>query len=281
MIGGGSNGARISAGGVSGGRTMRSTTSAAPSPPSLTLLSPSMAARRPVLLLRARAGSLVSGVGRRTAAVASAAAGLPYPTSDNNNNNNNKPLPFLETVWRTIAAGGDPAGAAAPADPASAAAAAAAMAPREAAPLPPPPRDASFAQTMPYLASLALSERQMWWRVAAAFCLLFISKAAGLSCPLFLKRAVDALSAAGSTATATATTDAALSTAAATLLGVSAVLAPAVQAVLCFGACSMLQHLAKELQHPTFTPVSQAVSRRVAYHCFAHVLDLDIRFAQW
>lgn len=45
-----------------------------------------------------------------------------------------------------------------------------------------------------------------------------------------------------------------------------------------YGLCDITKHVAKELQAPLFTPVSQAVSRRVAYHTFAHVLGLDIRF---
>jgi hypothetical protein len=31
----------------------------------------------------------------------------------------------------------------------------------------------------------------------------------------------------------------------------------AAKLVLCFGACGIVQHLAKEIQHPIFTPVSQ------------------------
>jgi hypothetical protein len=57
---------------------------------------------------------------------------------------------------------------------------------------------------------------------------------AGLSGPLFLKAAVDTLSAGG-----------------------AAVLLPAVRCVLCFGLCGVIQHLTKELTYPTFTPISQ------------------------
>ena len=46
----------------------------------------------------------------------------------------------------------------------------------------------------------------------------------------------------------------------------------------CFGICDMIKNVAKEAQAPTFLPVTQAVSRRVAYHTFAHVLSLDISF---
>ncbi|KAF6263058.1 ABC family transporter: mitochondrial ATM1-like protein [Scenedesmus sp. NREL 46B-D3] len=84
---------------------------------------------------------------------------------------------------------------------------------------------------------------------------MLASKAAGLSGPLFLKAAVDTLSAGG-----------------------AAVLLPAVRCVLCFGLCGIIQHLTKELTYPIFTPISQAVARRVAYQTFSHVLELDITF---
>jgi hypothetical protein len=38
---------------------------------------------------------------------------------------------------------------------------------------------------------------------------------------------------------------------------VSGGMGPAVQAIVCFGLASVLQHVAKELQFPTFSPVSQ------------------------
>jgi hypothetical protein len=56
----------------------------------------------------------------------------------------------------------------------------------------------------------------------------------GMAGPLFLKQAVDTLSS-----------------------GAADALAAAVTAVVTFGLCGVIQHLAKELQHPTFTPVSQ------------------------
>ena len=77
----------------------------------------------------------------------------------------------------------------------------------------------------------------------------------GLSGPLFLKAAVDTLSAGGPD-----------------------VLLRAVRCVMVFGLCGVLQHLTKELTYPIWTPISQAVSRRVAYQTFSHVLDLDITF---
>ena len=51
-----------------------------------------------------------------------------------------------------------------------------------------------------------------------------------------------------------------------------------VRALLLSGACRILNSLAKEAQGPTFTPVAQSAGRRVAYHTFSHVLDLDINF---
>ena len=73
------------------------------------------------------------------------------------------------------------------------------------------------------------------------FCIIL---AAGLTGPLFLKAAVDALSAANAAAT--------------TAVGVAASgLGPAVQAIVWFGLAGVLQHVAKELQFPTFSPVSQ------------------------
>ena len=52
----------------------------------------------------------------------------------------------------------------------------------------------------------------------------------------------------------------------------------ALLAVACFGFCDMIKNVAKEAQAPTFLPVTQAVSRRVAFHTFAHVLSLDVSF---
>ncbi|GBF89046.1 metal ABC transporter permease [Raphidocelis subcapitata] len=124
-----------------------------------------------------------------------------------------------------------------------------------AAPLPPPPASASPRDVAGYLVRLALGERKMMWRVGLAFVFMVVSKAAGLAGPLWLKCAVDRLAAGGGDA-----------------------LAGAVRAIVTYGLCAIVGNLAKELQHPTFTPVSQAVARRVSYHTFAHVLDLDISF---
>eukprot|EP00882_Tetradesmus_deserticola_P017533 GHRQ01018783.1.p1 GENE.GHRQ01018783.1~~GHRQ01018783.1.p1 ORF type:complete len:477 (+),score=203.35 GHRQ01018783.1:760-2190(+) len=126
----------------------------------------------------------------------------------------------------------------------------------EVAPLPAPPKSGqSLTDVLPYLFKLALSEKQLKWRLGAAFACMLVSKAAGLSGPLFLKAAVDTLSAGG-----------------------AAVLLPAVRCVLCFGLSGIIQHLTKELTYPIFTPISQAVARRVAYQTFSHVLELDITF---
>jgi len=44
------------------------------------------------------------------------------------------------------------------------------------------------------------------------------------------------------------------------------------------GACRAGSALAKELQHPLFTPVSQAAGRRTSFYALAHVLSLDLHF---
>ena len=277
----------------------RAAPAASPRPPSLTLLP--LCARRPAPAARPRLSAPPRSRPLAAAAAAAAAAGgagaLPLNNQPLNHQQHQTPqqqqqqqqLPFLETVWRNIAAGGlaDGSEGGVPTPAAAVAAAAAAVPPTHPVlPLPPPPKTASFAQVMPYLASLALSERQMWWRLALAFACMVVSKAAGLSCPLFLKKAVDALTAAaaaGGGGGASSSSAAAAAAAASSSSSYSSFLplgAPedAIRAVLCFGACSVVQHLAKELQHPAFTPVSQAVARRVARQCFAHVLDLDIKF---
>lgn len=67
-----------------------------------------------------------------------------------------------------------------------------------------------------------------------------------------------------------------------TLPFLSPTLAPAVQAALvavaCFGLCDIIKHVAKETQAPVFLPVTQSVARRVTYHTFSHVLNLDVSF---
>lgn len=119
-------------------------------------------------------------------------------------------------------------------------------------PLPPTPKSSNFMDVFPYLAKLALSEKTLYWRLAAALALMVLSKVAGLMAPVYFKNAVDAM-------------------------GKSAVPAT-VAALLTSGLCRIVNGVAKEIQHPCFTPISQAAGRRVAYHTFAHVLDLDISF---
>lgn len=135
-------------------------------------------------------------------------------------------------------------------------------APAPVAALPPPPASSNDWAILPYLWKLAVAEKQMVWRIGAAFICMLASKAAGVACgkqcavathlhggslqpashcsmhmrahscrciaglgaPLCLKAAVDALSAGG-----------------------AAVLIPAVRWVLCFGLCGIVQHLMKEL----------------------------------
>ena len=86
--------------------------------------------------------------------------------------------------------------------------------------------------------------------------MLVISKTAGILAPVLFKQAIDAVS--------SGTSKAALSN--------------AVAALLVGGAARAINGLAKELQHPLFTPVSQAAGRRVSHHAFAHVLGLDLGF---
>jgi len=118
--------------------------------------------------------------------------------------------------------------------------------------LPPTPKSSGLMDVFPYLAKLALSEKTLYWRLAGALALMVISKVAGLMAPMYFKHAVDAM-------------------------GHSAVQA-SVAALLTSGMCRIVNGVAKEIQHPCFTPISQAAGRRVAYHTFAHVLDLDISF---
>ncbi|BDA47349.1 Iron-sulfur clusters transporter atm1, mitochondrial [Coccomyxa sp. Obi] len=85
---------------------------------------------------------------------------------------------------------------------------------------------------------------------------MVLSKSSGLMAPVFLKNAVDALGTAANESAITRT----------------------VHALLLSGACRILCSLTKEMQGPCFTPIAQAAGRRVAYHTFSHVLDLDINF---
>ncbi len=104
--------------------------------------------------------------------------------------------------------------------------------------LPPTPSGATLGAVLPYLARLAFSDPGLYWRVAVAFLLLFISKASGLLAPLYFKHAVDALAAGAGAVPGTAA-------------------AAATTALLLSGACRMIGAVAKEVQHPIFTPISQ------------------------
>ncbi|KAK9905738.1 hypothetical protein WJX75_005420 [Coccomyxa subellipsoidea] len=122
--------------------------------------------------------------------------------------------------------------------------------------LPPTPSSSKLLDVLPYLVKLAVSDRQLWWRLGASVFLMLLSKSSGLMAPIFLKNAVDALGNVVNEAAVTRT----------------------VNALLLSGACRILCSLTKEMQGPCFTPIAQAAGRRVAYHTFSHVLDLDINF---
>eukprot|EP00892_Ulva_mutabilis_P005128 jgi/Ulvmu1/2988/UM015_0028.1 len=126
-------------------------------------------------------------------------------------------------------------------------------------PLPPPPKQATVVQVLPYLSDLAFSEPRMGLRLFAALGALMVAKAAGLASPFFFKSAVDKL-VEGSAAS------------------MSSSLTPCILGLLLYGGMRMVSQVTKEAQMPLFTPVSQAVSRRVAHHTFGHVLGLDIRY---
>eukprot|EP00798_Chlamydomonas_sp_ICE-L_P023171 gene23171-30381_t len=87
--------------------------------------------------------------------------------------------------------------------------------------LPEPPATGSLLDVMPYIGELALGEKSLNWRVAAALTLLFISKGAG-GCD-----------------------------------GHSHLWRGVVMAIVAYGLCDIIKHVAKELQMPVFTPVSQ------------------------
>jgi ABC-type transport system involved in Fe-S cluster assembly fused permease/ATPase subunit len=123
-------------------------------------------------------------------------------------------------------------------------------------PLPTTPKAATLEQVLPYLARLAVGEPQLYWRVAGALVALLLSKATGLMAPVYFKDAVDALS----------------------LSGTHRHLTSALIALLLSGLCRAASALSKELQHPLFTPVSQAAGRKVSFYALAHVLGLDLQF---
>lgn len=125
-------------------------------------------------------------------------------------------------------------------------------------PLPPTPTSSTVTAILPVLLRTAVVDKAAKWRIAAAATLLILSKVTGLMAPLFLKHSVDALG-----GTSPVTHRAALA---------------ATSALLMWGLCRTLNSLAKELQGPVFTPVAQGAARRMSFHVFSHVLDLDVGF---
>ena len=134
-------------------------------------------------------------------------------------------------------------------------------------PLPRVPASATLSVVMPWLLRLALGEAQLYWRVCAALVALFVSKGTGILAPLYFKSAVDVLS------------DTTLGGVGSLVrIGTGSYLQAAVVALLLSGICRAASQLSKELQHPLFTPVSQAAGRRVSFRALAHVLFLDMSF---
>jgi len=124
------------------------------------------------------------------------------------------------------------------------------------------PRSATLLDVLPYLVRLALYDSSVAWRVGCATMAMVLSKAAGLMAPLYFKSAVDILS-----GNMYAVSSGFLS------------IAPTVSmALILNGICRAVNALAKEAQHPIFTPVSQAAGRRVSFYALSHVLGLDLHF---
>ncbi|KAJ9529892.1 hypothetical protein QJQ45_022301 [Haematococcus lacustris] len=170
--------------------------------------------------------------------------------------------------------------------------------PSRQAALPEPPTESTFAAVIPWLVKLAVAESKSWWRIALAFMCLVGSKfAVPLEFLLCLTCGnVKNLHPAASVQDY-AHTGARGSNAAAKHMALLGNFNPIdmitigahVGMIACpcsirkhhsirYGLCDMLKHTFKELQAPLFTPVSQAAARRVAYHTFSHVLDLDIKY---
>ncbi|KAK9823970.1 hypothetical protein WJX72_006707 [[Myrmecia] bisecta] len=85
---------------------------------------------------------------------------------------------------------------------------------------------------------------------------MVLSKAAGIAAPIYFKHAVDALQHSSAHSAAKA----------------------AMVALLLSGACRVVAGICKEMQHPIFSPVSQAAGRSMAFGAFSHVLHLDVGF---
>ncbi|GJP48473.1 hypothetical protein CLOM_g7750 [Closterium sp. NIES-68] len=126
------------------------------------------------------------------------------------------------------------------------------------APLPPSPKDSSILGVLPYLWRLAADDRSLRWRILVALLLLVAGKTAGLAGPLMFKRALDALTNAQG-------------------LTRKAIIA-ALAALVVSAASKAVSAVSTELRNIVFTPVGQAVGRRVEYHFFAHILAMDSAF---
>jgi hypothetical protein len=132
--------------------------------------------------------------------------------------------------------------------------------------MPPTPKSATLTSVMPYLGKLALQDGNLYWRVGAAMVALVVSKLAGLLAPICFKSAVDMLTSGG------------------TSIGIGTpgivgrVMPTVTMALVLNGVCRGVNALAKEAQHPLFTPVSQAAGRKVSFQALFHVLNLDLYF---
>lgn len=125
------------------------------------------------------------------------------------------------------------------------------------------PRSATLVDILPYLVRLALHDARVIWRIGFATLAMVISKAAGLMAPLYFKEAVDRIG----------------SSSPAVMHGAEGGMLTAVgMALILHGVCRAVNALAKEAQHPLFTPVSQAAGRRISFTALSHVLGLDLHF---
>ena len=121
------------------------------------------------------------------------------------------------------------------------------------------PRSATLVDVLPYLVRLALHDASLVWRIGFATLAMVVSKAAGLLAPLYFKHAVDLISSPGDVAH-------------------GGWIPTVSMALVLHGLCRAVNALAKEAQHPLFTPVSQAAGRRISFSAIYHVLGLDVHF---
>eukprot|EP00873_Tetraselmis_striata_P021767 jgi/Tetstr1/442031/TSEL_030212.t1 len=124
-------------------------------------------------------------------------------------------------------------------------------------PLPPTPASSELHHVLPYLFQLALADKGLLLRLSLAFSAMAVSKLSGLAVPLLFKQAIDHL-------TSNSIPEIAMK--------------GAMVALLLSGLCRVAAAVCKELQHVIFSPVSQAAGRRVAFHTFNHVLNMDMQF---